>query len=148
MIDITRDSYPGVLQALASLCGQLLTAVNQVDLARMRQICEEFQATAPVLAPSDYQQGGMTRLDDQATFLRALEEFVGTLRTLDRRPTAAADADARQEPQMDADSRVINTGHGTLRVPGDILRTWEQFGWPTEDALKRMVQAGTVEAIR
>lgn len=86
MIDVTADNYPSVLNALAGLCGPFLTAASQVDLARMRTLCEQFQALGPVLEPTAYQRGGALNLADQAVFLRALEDFVTTLRPLDRRP--------------------------------------------------------------
>lgn len=45
------------------------------------------------------------------------------------------------------DEVIINTGYGTLPVPKSLLRIWATGGWPDEAVLKRMTEAGTVEAV-
>ena len=41
---------------------------------------------------------------------------------------------------------VVNTGYGTLAVPDSLLSLWNRYGWPEEHVLKRMTEAGSVEA--
>lgn len=50
-----------------------------------------------------------------------------------------------EQPKTD-DTVTINTGYGSLPVSRDLLAIWNRFGWPTEEVLKRMTEAGTVEA--
>ena len=95
MIDVTEETYPGILNTLVTFTRTILAATEQVDLAEMRSICERFQALAPVLEPTAYQQGGDLNLADQAAFLRALEEFVTAVRKLDRRPAGPIPAPGR-----------------------------------------------------
>ncbi|WP_242890199.1 hypothetical protein [Actinomadura litoris] len=85
MIEITDENYPGMIAALTAFVSPLLTGVEQVDLGEMRAVCERLQALAPVAEPAAYRNGGDMNLADQGVFLKALEEFVTTLRTLDRR---------------------------------------------------------------
>lgn len=40
----------------------------------------------------------------------------------------------------------INTGYGMVPVPRWLLAMWNQNGWPAEHVLKRMGEAGSVEA--
>lgn len=47
---------------------------------------------------------------------------------------------------MDTDETLVDTGYGALRVPNSLLSLWNRYGWPTEETLKRMTEAGTVEA--
>lgn len=87
MIEITEENYPGMLAALVSFSKTLLVGTEHIDLGELRAMCERFQAVAPVVEPTAYARGGDLNLADQAVFLRAVEEFVNTLRSLDRRPT-------------------------------------------------------------
>lgn len=44
------------------------------------------------------------------------------------------------------DETLVDTGYGTLPVPNSLLALWNRYGWPEEQVLKRMTEAGTVEA--
>lgn len=44
------------------------------------------------------------------------------------------------------DEITINTGYGPLAVPRSLMALWNSLGWPAEDALKRMAEAGSVDA--
>ena len=87
MLDINRENYQAVLAALVGVSRSILQACEQVDLPKMRQICGEFEAIAPIIEPTAYMRGGMDNLADQAAFLAAVDRFVTDLRKLDRRPT-------------------------------------------------------------
>jgi hypothetical protein len=84
-VQVNRDSYPSIIQSLASFAKTLLLGTEQLDLSEMRRINEQFQAEAPILEPTAYRNGGDLNLQDQAEFLRLLEEFVTGLHKLDRR---------------------------------------------------------------
>lgn len=84
MIEITKDTYPALLNSLVGLGRMVVQAVAAIDLSEMRSICEQIQAVAPVLEPTAYQRGGDLNLRDQEAFLRALDEFTTALRSLDR----------------------------------------------------------------
>lgn len=86
MPETPEELYPAALEALTGVARGVLTVADHIDLSEMRSICERHQALAPIVEPTAYRSGGDLNLADQAVFLRAVDEFVSTLRTLDRRP--------------------------------------------------------------
>lgn len=80
-----QTGYLRELDMLASATNPLLLVAEAIDVGRLRRMCAEMETIAPFMEPTAYMRGGMTNLADQAAFLHAVEEFVSTLRKLDRR---------------------------------------------------------------
>lgn len=78
------DGYVRDVEMLVGISRSYLTIADTIDIGRLREHCEKAQAVAPVLEPTAYQRGGGQDLQDQAAFLRAVDEFVAALRKLDR----------------------------------------------------------------
>lgn len=96
MPDLDADAYTSALDLLATSTAGLILIADDVDVARLRQQCEQMQAIGPIFEPTAYMRGGMTNLRDQAAFLAALETFVVEVRKLDRTTTQEINrADAR-----------------------------------------------------
>lgn len=91
MTDLNPADYVPAFDLLAKAATALEVLATTVGIRRMRQICAQMQALAPVLEPNAYQRGGMDELRDQAAFLAALDTFVTDLRKLDRRTTEETD---------------------------------------------------------
>jgi flagellar biosynthesis/type III secretory pathway ATPase len=86
MIEITDENYPAILTGLTNLTRVVLQSTATLDIAAMRNICERFEAIAPIVESTAYQRGGDMNLRDQAALLAALDRFITDVRKLDRRP--------------------------------------------------------------
>jgi hypothetical protein len=44
------------------------------------------------------------------------------------------------QPAPADDKTTIQTSQGPLAVPNSLIKLWDEYGWPEEDVVRRMVE--------